>query len=76
MLSVSRPMLVVVLKAWVTEMNETPCASTSSTSLANSASAAGQPIDLVDDDHVDPSGVDMVQWLRKGGPFHRKAPSS
>ena len=35
---VSRPMLVVVLKAWVTEMKETPCASNSSTSLAKSAS--------------------------------------
>ena len=31
-------MLVVVLKAWVTEMKETPCASNSSTSLAKSAS--------------------------------------
>ena len=27
MFRVSRPMLVVVLKAWVTEMKETPCAS-------------------------------------------------
>ena len=35
---VSRPMLVVVLKAWVTETNETPWASNSSTSLAKSAS--------------------------------------
>ena len=31
-------MLVVVLKAWVTETNETPCASKSSTSLAKSVS--------------------------------------
>ena len=38
MLRVSRPMLVVVLKAWVTEMKETQCASNSSTSLAKSAS--------------------------------------
>ena len=41
MLRVSLPMLLVVLKAWVTEMKETPCASnssTSSTSLARSAS--------------------------------------
>ena len=34
MLRVSPPMLVVVLKAWVTEMKETQCASNSSTSLA------------------------------------------
>ena len=38
MFRVSRPMLVVVLKAWVTEMKETQCASNSSTSLAKSAS--------------------------------------
>ena len=38
MFRVSRPMLVVVLKAWVTEMKETLCASNSSTSLAKSAS--------------------------------------
>src|SRR5215208_2483259 len=31
-------MLVVVLKAWVTETNETPCASKSSTSVAKSVS--------------------------------------
>src|SRR4051794_5208773 len=38
MLRVSRPMLVVVLKDWVTETNETPSASKISTSLAKSAS--------------------------------------
>ena len=37
-LRVSRPMLVVVLKDWVTETKETPCSSNSSTSLAKSAS--------------------------------------
>jgi len=36
-------MLVVVLKAWVTEMKETPCASNSSTSLAKSASDRDRP---------------------------------
>ena len=36
--SVSRPMEVVVLKAWVTETNDTLWASKSSTSLAKSAS--------------------------------------
>ena len=35
-LSVSRPMLVVVLNAWVTDTNETPCPSNSSTNLAKS----------------------------------------
>ena len=33
-----RPMLVVVLKDWVTDTKETPCLSNSSTSLAKSAS--------------------------------------
>jgi hypothetical protein len=36
--SVSRPMLLVVLKDWVTETNDTECWSKSSTSLAKSAS--------------------------------------
>jgi hypothetical protein len=35
---VNRPMLVVVLNAWVTETNDTCWASKSSTSLAKSAS--------------------------------------
>src|SRR5215467_9751878 len=37
-LSVSRPMLELVLKDWVTDTNETPWASNSSMSLAKSAS--------------------------------------
>lgn len=76
MLSIIRPMLVVVLKGWVTEMKETPrCASISSTSLANRQvrRSADRP---ADDDHVYPSGLDMVQQLLKGGPIDRKAPSS
>ena len=36
--SVSRPMLVVVLKAWVTETKRRRCASKTSTILAKSAS--------------------------------------
>ncbi len=36
-LRVSRPIEVVVLNCWVTETNETPWASNSSTSLAKSA---------------------------------------
>lgn len=35
---VSRPMLFVVLKAWVTETKETPLASNNSTSFEKSAS--------------------------------------
>ena len=48
-------MLVVVLNEWVTETKETPWASNVSTRLRKSASDAGQPIELIDDDHIDPS---------------------
>jgi hypothetical protein len=71
MLSVRRAMLVVVLKAWVTEMKEAPCASNSSTSFGEVGERARQPIDLVDHDYVDPSRSDIVQQLLKGGSFHR-----
>ena len=50
-------MLVVVLKDWVIETNETECWSKNSTSLAKSASERGQPVDLVDDNDVDLAGL-------------------
>src|ERR1700694_4763985 len=65
-LRVSRPIEVVVLNCWVTETNETPWASNSSTSLAKAGS------DLVDNEDVDLPGADSVQKLLKigtvGGP--------
>ena len=70
-LSVNRPIEVVVLNCWVTETNDTPCASNSSTSLAKSASDLRQPIDLVDDDHVDLSGSDIVQQSLQVGTVGR-----
>src|SRR6266536_2277661 len=60
---VSRPIEVVVLNCWVTETNETPWASNSSTSLAKSANDRGQPVDLVDHHHVNASGPDIGQEL-------------
>src|SRR5882672_2661060 len=66
-LSVSRPIDVVVLNCWVTETNETPWVSNSSTSLAKSA------IDLVDDNDVNLSGADIVQQLLKIGTIGRPA---
>ena len=60
-LRVSRPMLVVVLKAWVIETNETPCASNTSTILAKSESERVQAVDLIDDDGVDPMRDDVGQ---------------
>ena len=60
-LSVSRPMLVVVLKLWVTETNDTLAASKSSTSLAKSASERGEAVDLVDDHDVNAPERDVGQ---------------
>ena len=65
-LSVSRPIEVVVLNCWVTETNDTPWASNSSTSLAKSAKRAGQAIDLVDDDDIDPVGSNVSEELLQG----------
>ncbi len=53
MFSVSRPMLVVVLKDWVIETKEEPALSSASTSLAKSSKRAGQAVDLPDDDDID-----------------------
>ena len=61
MFSVSRPMVVVVLKDWVTQTKVTSCWSNTSTSLAKSISERRQPVDLVDDDDVDPAGLDVGQ---------------
>src|SRR5260221_11754570 len=62
-LRVSRPIEVVVLNCWVTETNETPWASNSSTSLAKSARDLVKTVDLVDDDDVDLPGADIIQQL-------------
>jgi hypothetical protein len=59
-LSVSRPIEVVVLNCWVTETNDTSCASKSSTSLAKSASDRDQAIDLVDNDDINLAGADII----------------
>src|SRR6266566_8005887 len=53
-LRVKRPIEVVVLNCCVTDTKEAPLASRISTILAKSASGAGQPVDLVDNDGVDP----------------------
>ena len=34
---------------------------------------AGQPVDLVDDDHVDPVSANIVQQPLEGWPLHRAA---
>src|SRR6266853_5515851 len=55
-LSVSRPMDVVVLNCWVTDTNETLCWSNSST-VGKVCERPGQPVDLVDHDHIDLAGA-------------------
>ena len=56
-------MLVVVLNDWVTETKETPWASNSLDQLGEVGERAGQPIDLIDDDHVDPSRLHVDEQL-------------
>ena len=51
-LSVSRPMLDVVLNDWVTETKETPCRRNLH-QLGEVGERARQTVDLVDDDDVD-----------------------
>jgi hypothetical protein len=72
---VSRAMLVVVLNCWVIDTNETPQRSKTSTSLAKSESAR-QPVDLVDDDRVDLSCLNIGDQPFQGRPFHRAAGKS
>ena len=53
---VSRPMLVVVLNCCVTETKETPLRVEGLHDLGEVEERAGQPVDLVDDHHVDLAG--------------------
>jgi hypothetical protein len=51
-LRVSLPIEVVVLNAWVTETKETPCLSNLD-DPGEIGERAGEPVDLVDDHHID-----------------------
>ena len=57
--SVSRPMLVVVLNAWVTLTNDTPSRSKPLDDLGEVRQRAGQPVDLVDDHDIDLARLDI-----------------
>ena len=72
MLSVNRPIEVVVLNCCVTETKVTPFRSNTSTSFAKSVSERREPVDLVDDDGVDPAGLDVGQQALQ----RRAAPAS
>jgi hypothetical protein len=65
-----RPIEVVVLNCWVTETNETPCASNSSISLAKSE-RAGQAVDLVDDHDLDFPSTDVGEEALQRRPVER-----
>src|SRR5205807_4039349 len=58
-MSVSRPIELVVLNCWVTDTNDTPCASKISTSRAKSASERVSRSTLVDDDDIDPASLSV-----------------
>jgi hypothetical protein len=60
MLSVRRPMELVVLNCCVTDTNDALRASRTSTILAKSASRPRQPVDLVDNDDLNLAGLDVL----------------
>ena len=68
MLSVSRPIEVVVLKDWVTETKVTPCAVEHLDQLREVHQRARQPVDLVDHDDVDQALLDVGEQ-----PLQRRA---
>src|SRR6516165_7258887 len=71
--SVKRPIDVVVLNCCVTETNEASLASRISTDLGKIGKRAGQPVDLVDDDDVDPLRRDIGEQALQSGAIHRRA---
>ena len=78
-LRVSRPMLLVVLKDWVTETNETAWLVEQFDQLGKIGQRPGQPVDLVDDDDVDLAGATSASSFCRAGRSSEapeKAPSS
>src|SRR5262249_24301746 len=62
-LSVSRPMLELVLKDWVTDTNETPWGIEQLDELGEISERAGQPVDLVNQHNVNLARPDIGQEL-------------
>ncbi len=73
MLSVSRPMLVVVLNDWVTETKLVPGRIEDLDQLGEVEQRAGQPVDLVDHDDVDLAGCDVGEQPLQGRALQRAA---
>jgi hypothetical protein len=69
-------MLVVVLKARVTEINETSCQSKKFDQLGEVGKRPCQTIDLVDDDDIDLSSANVVQQLLPSGARRWNRPRS
>jgi len=57
----------VVLNCWVTETKETPLASKASDDLGKIGQAAGEPVDLVDDNDVDLVRCNVIEQSLQGG---------
>ena len=69
-------MLVVVLKDWVIEMKETPCGVEQLDQFGEVGERTGQPVDLVDDDDVDPALPDGVEQGLQGRTVETCRPNS
>ena len=74
MLSVSRPIEVVVLNDWVTLTKVTPCPVEDLDQLREVHQRARQPVDLVDHDDVDQPLLDVGDQLlqRRAAPACRR----
>src|SRR5829696_6641495 len=70
---VSRPMLEVVLNACVTRHERDLTGIEQLDQLGKVGKRAGQAIDLVDDDHVDRSGLNVREEPLQGRAVHRPA---
>ena len=73
MLSVSRPIEVVVLNDWVTETKVTPARSNDLDELREVHQRARQPVDLVDHDDVDQPLLDVGEQPLQRRPLQRAA---
>src|SRR5512147_2155798 len=72
-LSVSRPIDVVVLNCWVMLTNEALFFSNTSTIFAKSGERATEPVDLVDNDDFDATALDIAQQPLQRGAVHGTA---
>src|SRR6202043_1380455 len=68
----SRPMSVVVLNCWVIDTRDA-AAVEDLDELGKIGERAGQPVDLIDDDHIDLACLDIGDQPFQGRPLHRAA---